>query len=307
MSDLKLAVRQITGDSPGPRLLITGGVHGDEFEAMAAIRQLARQVDRQALRGSVTLVPVVNEAAFLRGQRTADDHLDLARTCPGRADGTVTERTAHALSELIQAADYYIDLHSGGTIMSVWPLAGYTLHPDPDMLAVQRRMARAFNLPVVWGTDPSLPGRSLSVARDARVPAIYAEYLGSGLCSDAGVAAYVQGCQNVMVELNMLDGTRPASQVRHAVEDRRESSGHMQVCHPAPQAGFFEPAVSLGDRIETGQLLGTVSDVLGDEVAEVRASFSGLVLALRTFSRVMSGDSLGVVLEDSAGDSPPAG
>lgn len=41
-------------------------------------------------------------------------------------------------------------------------------------------MARAFGLPLIWGTDPTLPGRSLSVARDANVPAIYAEYLGGG-------------------------------------------------------------------------------------------------------------------------------
>ena len=44
-------------------------------------------------------------------------------------------------------------------------------------------MARAFNLPLIWGTDASLEGRSLSVARDAAVPAIYAEYLGGGVFS----------------------------------------------------------------------------------------------------------------------------
>ena len=36
-----------------------------------------------ALRGRLTLIPLVNEAAYQLGRRTAEDGLDLARTCPG--------------------------------------------------------------------------------------------------------------------------------------------------------------------------------------------------------------------------------
>src|SRR6478672_5070072 len=104
---------------------------------MAAIRRLLTEVNANKLRGRVTLVPVVNEAAFARGNRVAEDGLDLARTCPGRADGSITEQTAHALSELIRAADYYIDLHTGGLALAVWPLAGYMLHPDASVLEKQ--------------------------------------------------------------------------------------------------------------------------------------------------------------------------
>lgn len=294
---LKLAERRVTGRQAGPHLLITGGVHGDEFEAMAAIRQLIRQLDPSEIRGTVSLIPVVNEAAYLRGARTAEDDLDLARTCPGQVDGTITERTAAALSERIRAADYYIDLHSGGTAMSVWPLTGYMLHPDPRVLESQRAMARAFNLPVVWGTDYRLNGRSLSVARDAQVPAIYAEYLGSGCCAAEGVAAYVTGCLNVMRQCGMLDRAPPANQVLHEVEDRRQNSGHMQICNPAPRTGFFDPAVTLGQSVAVGDLLGTVADALGDDIAEVRATIPGIVIVLRTFSRVLRDESLAVVLE----------
>ncbi len=52
--------------SPSPHLLITGGVHGDEFEPVAAIRRLATLLSSgdpsvQSFRGRLTLVPVVNE------------------------------------------------------------------------------------------------------------------------------------------------------------------------------------------------------------------------------------------------------
>jgi predicted deacylase len=289
--------RVIASSTPGPHLLITGGVHGDEFEPMACVRRLMSEIEPSRLRGKVTLVPVANEAAFALGMRTAEDGLDLARTCPGRPDGSITERTAHALSTLIRTADDYIDLHTGGTALTVLPLTGYKLHADLRVRDVQRRMARAFNLPIVWGTDPKLEGRTLSVARDAGIPAIYAEYLGGGRFEPDGVNAYVEGCLNVMGELDMLDRPRPESRIEYEVADDRPSAGHMQICHLAPRGGFFEPAVRLGQRVRAGDVLGVVTDVLGGQRVEVRTSQSGILLVLRTFCRVHEGDSLGVVLE----------
>lgn len=291
---------------PGPHALITGGVHGDEFEPMAAIRRLMRILTPDAIRGRVTLVPVVNEPAFRRGQRTGDDGLDLARTCPGRADGSPTERIAHALSQLIRAADYYIDLHTGGTRLRVLPLAGYGMHPDARVLETQRRMARAMGLPLIWGTDPNLPGRSLSVARDARVPAIYAEYHGGGGCDPAGVDAYVRGCLGVLAELGLIErrfvveaigAGEPSTTEPLIVEDDRPGSGHMQVNHPAPCEGFFEPAVPLGQAVARGDLLGVVCDILGQQKVEIRAQYAGRVIVLHTFARIEAGVSVAVVLE----------
>src|SRR5436190_22204934 len=117
--------RELVGHRPGLHLLITGGVHGDEFEPMVALRRLSRTLDPAQLRGRVTLVPVVNEPAFRLGQRVAEDGLDLARTCPGRPDGSVTERIAHALAQLIRSAGCFIDLHTGGTRLGVLPMTGY--------------------------------------------------------------------------------------------------------------------------------------------------------------------------------------
>ncbi len=299
---IELKRHEFTGRGDGPLLLITGGVHGDEFEPIAALRRLAEMfaggdATVAGFTGRLTLVPVVNEAAFLRGQRCADDGLDLARTCPGRPDGSVTEQTAHALSALIRQADYYIDLHTGGTEFSVLPLAGYGLHPDAAILGTQRRMARAFNLPVIWGTSPDHEGRSLSVARDAGVPAIYAEYLGAATCTSKGVDAYVDGCLNVMAALEMLDRPQPPSRIEHTVEDPRPSSGHMQVCHPSPLDGFFEPGVRLGDPIAKGTPLGTVFGVRDGTAHPIFSEHDGIVLVQRTFPRVHAGESVGVVLD----------
>jgi predicted deacylase len=298
---MQLNSRTISG-TDGPHLLIIAGVHGDEFEPMVAVRRLWIECQSAAIRGRLTLVPIVNEPAFHRGQRTAGDGLDLARTMPGRPDGSITEQVAAALAPMIREADYLIDLHTGGRLFRMLPLAGYGLHSDRVVLDKQRAMARAFNLPIVWGTNGTFEGRTLSVARDANVPAIYVEACGGSNFSPAAVDASVEGCLNVATTLGMIDRPAPENFVEHVVEDDREGSGHLQVQHPAPVAGFFEQLVELGDSIQTGQPLGSIFDPFGEPLCDLPAAENGIVLFLRAVPGVSAGESLGGVLPIERGE-----
>lgn len=296
-SPLSLDHRTITGDA-GPHLLITAGVHGDEYEPMAAVRELTRRFDAKQLRGRVTLVPIVNQSAFARAARCGDDGLDLARVCPGDVDGSITMKAAAALTRMIRDADYFIDLHTGGTIYNIMPMCGYGLATaNRDVLDAQRRMARAFNLPTVWGCDGRAEGRSLSVARDAGVPAIYTEFGGGVDFSPHVVHAYVEGCLNVAAELGMIGRDRPASAVKYLVEDDRDDSGYLQIKHPAPCDGFFEHAVRVGDVVREGEPLGHVlAGPFGERRVAVPAGDTGLVLFLKRVVSVRQGDGLGGIL-----------
>ena len=293
-----LETHVFAGASPGPRALLIAGVHGDEWEGMAALRRLTALLPTLPIRGQITVVPIVNRSAFALAARCGPDGLDLARICPGRVGGSPTERSARALSDEIEAADFLVDLHTGGTLYRVVPLAGYVLHDDKEILETQRHMARAFGLPLVWGTWAGLPGRTLSVARDAGVPAIYTEYLGAGF-SAAGVEAYVQGCFNVLAAMGSLTAASQKSvPAPRVVEDNRESAGHLQIHHPAPFAGFFEPLVELGQRVARGQTLGVLWD--GADQRTIVAQHGGNVLTLRAVCRVEAGEMLAVVLEEEA-------
>lgn len=293
----------IAGERSGPRLLILGGVHGDEYEPIAAIRRLAECIDAKQLAGQVTLVPLVNEPAFAAQARTAEDGLDLARTFPGSPDGTVTQQIAAAIAAMIQEADFLIDLHTGGLAVKISPLAGYMLIDNPAVLDQQRTMARAFGLPIIWGTTAKLDGRSLSVARDAKVPAIYAEWGGGGGCDTAGVNDYVQGCLNVLAELKMLPRSVAAAP-RHTapliVEDPSEGSGHLQVNYPAPHAGYYEPTTQIDQQVGPGDELGRLYRLPVFAPTIVRSNQAGRLILCRWLPAVKPGDSLAVVLETSA-------
>lgn len=287
----------IEGARPGQHLLILGGVHGDEYEPMAAIRLLKTQINPDQLTGRVTLVPVVNQPAYERLQRCGPDELDLARTFPGSSEGSISQQIAAEATQLIQSADYLIDLHTGGVISKLAPFSGYTLHSDPAILDTQRRMARAFQLPVIWGTSAHLEGRSLSTARDHGVPAIYAEWGGGSGCDPEAVAGYTAGCLSVMSELGLLEHEIESRSILHHIEDDRKESGHLQLQNHAPVSGFFEPAVQLMDQVHIGDPLGIISSVTGDTVTPVTASQPGVVLGLRTLPYVKQDEWLAVILE----------
>ena len=215
---------------------------------------------------------------------------------PGRADGSVTEQIAAALAPFIRNANLLIDLHTGGRLFEILPLAGYTLHPDLTVLQQQRRMARAFNLPIIWGTWPHLEGRTLSVARDAKVPAIYVEACGGPTFQPQAVSDCVAGCLNVAAEFGMIPPRAMASRITHCVEDPRDSSGHLQLQHPAPASGWFEPNVALGESVALGQILGRVRNPFGDILGEIPASERGIVLFQRAIPSLQLGESIGGIL-----------
>ena len=288
--------KSIHGKEDGIHVLILAGVHGDEYEPMAAAMQLAETIPGLIKKGTVTIVPIVNMSAFKKGSRVGEDSLDLARTCPGKKDGSVTEVIASEVSDLISRADRLIDLHTGGSLFEILPFCGYVLHSSEEVLYEQRVMAEAFNMPTVWGTSSRLDGRTLSVARDLNIPAIYAEFGGGGSFNKKAVEEYVQGCLNVLNLLGVIVGSEKPNQCTYLVEDNREESGHLQTMFPAPTDGFFEAKVYLGDFIEKGQVIGTIKGVFGECISTVRSDQDGRIFMLRAIPSVQKGNALGGIL-----------
>ena len=54
----------ITGQNPGPTLLVGAGLHGGEYPAIEAVIRLGRELEPAELAGPVVLMPVLNLPAF---------------------------------------------------------------------------------------------------------------------------------------------------------------------------------------------------------------------------------------------------
>ena len=179
----------------------------------------------------------------------------------------------------------------------IYPLTGYVLHPDSQILEKQRKMCQVFGLDVQWGTSPHRDGRTLSLARDAGVPAIYTEYGGGGPARSEIVEALYRGCINVMVDLQLVPN--PGLQIvppTFIVEDHRTDSGHLQILYPAPANGHTSLQVSLGSMVHKEQCIARITPLYSDDELEITALEDGLVFLLNRQPDVTKGESTAGVL-----------
>lgn len=289
---LYCAVTLARGKQPGPVCMVTGLVHGDEYEGPVAIQDVFADLDTDSMRGTFFGIPMVNGPAFTEGTREGGwDHLNLARIFPGNPNGFPTERIAHVFQEyLVVQSDFLLEMHAGGNLYACQELAGYQVQGGPAGTRLHEA-AVAFGFDFVWATE-ALPGRTLSAAREKGIPAIYVENRGEGRLRTGQRTAAVQGIKNILTFLDIIDGSFPTADPTYSLQTLGEEGGHIQVNYPSPYSGLFVPEVELWDRVRIGDIVGSVRHPDGTVLAEIQALEAGRVLFLRTLPRVWAGECL---------------
>ncbi|MCF1596578.1 succinylglutamate desuccinylase/aspartoacylase family protein [Streptomyces muensis] len=162
----------VNGSRPGRRVVITGGVHGGEFIGVDAATRLAGLLEPDDVAGQVVICPVANPPAVYGGRLNISplDGVNINRVFPGDKDGGPTDRMAAWLFEyLIDGADAYVDLHSGGIDQHLLDFVGYRLTGDAELDAKNRALAHAVGYElVIFGTSPDGGNSHAAVAPPGR-------------------------------------------------------------------------------------------------------------------------------------------
>jgi predicted deacylase len=112
--DLQFKSINYTGLGKGPRLIITGAVHGNEVCGTKAIRRVMEEIDSGKLliaNGSVTFVPVTNPLAYQLVQRSGERNLNR-NLFPNDNPQDFEDQIANWLCPLLAQHDVLLDLHS---------------------------------------------------------------------------------------------------------------------------------------------------------------------------------------------------
>lgn len=112
--DLQFKSINYTGLGKGPRLIITGAVHGNETCGTKAIRRVMEEIDSGKLlvaAGSVTFVPVTNPLAYALVRRAGDRNLNR-NLFPNENPQDFEDQVANWLCPLLAQHDVLLDLHS---------------------------------------------------------------------------------------------------------------------------------------------------------------------------------------------------
>lgn len=283
------------GAASGPVLLVNGATHGDEYEGPTLLCQWAQDWRPKTLRGTVVMVPVLNEVAFYAGARCRpDDGANLARSFPGQPGGTPTQQLAWLFDQhLLSQCTHYIDLHSAGGANELDPWAGYIHSVTPAVDKTQRQMTACFDR--FWGwAGPYLPGRTISAAALRQIPAIYTECRGAGDVAARDLKALDLGLRRVLLLLKLVAGAKPALRKQRLRMTKRADETHLQVHHQAPFDGVFVPAIDLRQVVRKGQAIGQMLALSGQR-AVILAEDSGRVVMRRIQRSTRKGDALAVI------------
>jgi predicted deacylase len=279
---VRLPLFAVNGVHEGPTFVVSGGVHGDEFEGPEAIRRIWRKLDPGQLRGAFVGVPVVNVTAVEAAARKSPiDGFDMNRIFPGHEDGYISERIAHFFfHEMVVKADGYLDLHAAGNAFAIAPMAIYLDTGDDEFKAKELAFAKAAGVDMLW------KGRGLWAAAHVAgikrgIPGITVELGQEGRCSEPLVALGEQVVLNLMKHLGMVDG---APQLPKSWTVIKGTYLHSQA------GGTFHPEAGVREAVKRGDTVGVITDLLGEVVETVEAPCDGIICSTRTFPAIRPGE-----------------
>jgi predicted deacylase len=292
----------VRGSRPGPTAALLGGVHGDEDEGVLAVLSVLHELTGVPLRGTVRAVARANPSAWAAASRTGPlDGGNLARCFPGDPKAGPTAEVAAAITaSVIDGADVLIDLHSAGRAYRMPLFCGFIR--DAGDADGSRRAAVAFGAPLIWAHSGAPPGRSLSVAAEFGIPAVYAECGGGGGIRGDHLEAYCRGVLAVLAEFGLLPRSSSATPPKAATWVY-DGGGDLDAGVLSRYDGFFVSAVTAGDTVAAGAELGRLHGYDGALLETVTAPSVGMVMFLRRQARTRAGDVLFSLagLEDGAG------
>jgi hypothetical protein len=295
-----IPVTLVHGARAGPTLALVAGNHGYEYTPILAAQRLARSIDPAKLRGRVVLVHVANVPSYLKRTiyYSPVDGKNLNRVYPGRADGTLSERIAFVVTrDVIERADYLVDLHCGDGNESLRPYAYWMPIGDARVDEPSRAMAIAFGMEriVVDRGRPKDPAASLYCSNTAMTrgkPAITVESGGMGRAYDEeSIARLERGVSNLLRHLGMAEGKPQPSNPRWL--DPAEVLRFPD--NLAAREGVFFPKAARGASVAKGALLGEVTDYFGKRIYELRAPFAGEVLYILGTPPISAGEPLAFI------------
>ncbi len=287
---------EYAGLESGPRLIVTGAVHGNETCGTQAILRICAELDAGRLliaRGSVTFVPVTNPLAYRLGRRGGERNLNRS-LLPNVAPQDFEDRVANWLCPLLARHDVLLDLHSFTAQGEPFVMVGPRDNPGPleafAHAASERALARRLGVRRFvegWLSTYALGVRRRMQSADSsqldkvvrygvgtteymRSTGGYALTLECGQHQDpAAPGVAYRAVMNTLAHLGLIDAPAP----QPVAPDRMEALSMVAVYDKQFDGDRFERSWSSFDPVSQGERIGTREDG-----TPVLAEFDGRIL-----------------------------
>ena len=278
---LVLPFREIRGAHPGPRILVTAGIHGAEYVGIEAARRLVlwlAALDPGSITGSVAVAPCCNPAAFAARVPAVNpvDGKNINRCFPPVEDdgATSSDRIAACIAKLAEESAFHIDLHGGDLHERLRPYVYFQGACAEAAREAGREACRFVDVDVRVRSSATSGAYNASAIRGT--PSILIERGQGGRWSEAEVEAYLRDLRSLLVHLGTLDAA-----IAGELNARRSDDGQLEMealYEGASVDGLWHPLVDLGDCVRPGELMGELRDFDGNILHRAVAKKAGVVL-----------------------------
>ena len=272
------------GLKEGPCLLLIGGIHGDETNGIEIVRQIIASGLNKPEKGTVICIPVLNVFGFLNKSREFPDGRDLNRAFPGSSTGSLASRFAfHLMNEVIPKVDYCIDYHTGGAQRFNYSQVRIDSKDEETL-----KLAKIFGSPyIVYSKNLEKTFRK-SMANLGKKVVLFEG--GKSLNLDKTVTRVgIQGAVNVIHFLGMRDFS---SKISKATAENPPIIIKSSKWIRAKRSGMYRSYINVGQKVEKGVKLGSISDPFGDYETVFKNPQEGYVLNSNHSPIVNQGDAI---------------
>lgn len=263
----------------GPTLLLMGGVHGDETNGVAIVRDIIRKKYNKPKRGTIICIPIFNVFGYLNQSREFPDGRDLNRMFPGSANGSLASQFAHKFTqEIAPLVDYVLDFHTGGSNRENFPNVRCVLQEKETF-----ELAKVFDVPFIVHSD-YIPKSIRNMVHKMGKTILLFEG-GKSKSLDESVINYgVEGTLNVMKHLGLRDGDMNLKNTSVVIK----SSKWLR----SPHSGMIRLLTKNGNRVSKKTIMAKITDPYGEFEKNVYAPFDCYIFGVNTAAIVNKGDAL---------------
>lgn len=267
---------------PGPVVLITAGIHGDEINGVEIVRQLISKGINKPQIGTIICIPIVNIFGFLNMAREFPDGRDLNRVFPGTKNGSLASRFAYQfVKKILPIADFCMDFHTGGAARFNAPQIRIKKGDEQGI-----KYAKIFNAPFTFHSKTIVKSYRETCAK-LGIPVLLFEG-GKSQDSNKEVAQHgVEGAMRILNHLGMLASKfeYPDSKTETVLI---ENSSWLR----AKYSGLLHVKIPCGKHVEKGEYIATITDPYGKFRHKIKSSYEGYVINVNESPIVYQGDAI---------------
>lgn len=288
---IHMPIHVFRSEKPGPVVLLSGGLHGDEINGIEIVRRMiAGETLKNLKRGTVIALPIINVYGFIHFSREVPDGKDVNRSFPGSEDGSLAAIVAHHLTDkILPIIDFGIDFHTGGASRTNHPQIRYS--PSDDMA---QRIAESFRAPFTL-TSNIIPGSLRSAAKDQGKSIVVYEGGESLRFNEKAISTAVKGIKRVLNDFKMIEKEITPRKVIHFSDSQWVR---------ADGSGLFVSKKQSGQKIKEGEVIGRINNPYNSYSLKVTSPITGYIIGHNNIPMVHKGDALFHVAEPTRIDKP---